>query len=103
MLRKIGFQYAERIDPFDGGPHFIARTVDLKLVQSLERADVVAVDQVADTSPRGIIAAEHDRPPRFLACAARYRLEGGHVGIAKEVQSALAVAPGEAVWVQPSP
>ena len=23
MLRQIGFKYAERIDPFDGGPHFV--------------------------------------------------------------------------------
>ena len=25
MLRRIGFDYAEQIDPFDGGPHFIAK------------------------------------------------------------------------------
>ena len=25
MLREIGFSYAHRIDPFDGGPHFHAR------------------------------------------------------------------------------
>jgi arginine N-succinyltransferase len=24
MLRRAGFQYANRIDPFDGGPHFVA-------------------------------------------------------------------------------
>jgi len=24
MLRRVGFRYAERIDPFDGGPHFFA-------------------------------------------------------------------------------
>ena len=28
MLRRIGFDYAEQIDPFDGGPHFIAKTDD---------------------------------------------------------------------------
>lgn len=26
MLERIGFRYAERVDPFDGGPHYVART-----------------------------------------------------------------------------
>ncbi|HTM43365.1 MAG TPA: arginine N-succinyltransferase [Polyangiaceae bacterium] len=26
MLTEVGFHYAERVDPFDGGPHFIAQT-----------------------------------------------------------------------------
>ena len=34
MLRRIGFEYAERIDPFDGGPHFIAKTDDITLVKA---------------------------------------------------------------------
>ena len=33
MLREIGFSYAHRIDPFDGGPHFHARTDDITLVR----------------------------------------------------------------------
>src|SRR5215831_9418686 len=42
MLREIGFDYANRIDPFDGGPHFHARTDDITLVQKLGRARVAA-------------------------------------------------------------
>ncbi len=37
MLRRIGFRYAERIDPFDGGPHFIARTDEITLVRGAHR------------------------------------------------------------------
>jgi len=33
MLRRIGFRYAERVDPFDGGPHFTAPTDEVTLVQ----------------------------------------------------------------------
>jgi arginine N-succinyltransferase len=37
LLRRIGFEYAFRVDPFDGGPHFIASTDDISLVRrSLE-------------------------------------------------------------------
>src|SRR5215471_6128924 len=42
MLREIGFEYANRIDPFDGGPHFHARTDDITLVRQLGRARVAA-------------------------------------------------------------
>jgi arginine N-succinyltransferase len=33
MLRAIGFRYARRVDPFDGGPHFVAPTEEVTLIQ----------------------------------------------------------------------
>jgi len=38
MLEKIGFKYAERIDPFDGGPHFEANVADISVVQRYRKA-----------------------------------------------------------------
>ena len=38
MLREIGFEYAQRIDPFDGGPHFHAATDEITLVGASARA-----------------------------------------------------------------
>src|SRR5678815_5466328 len=38
VLREIGFSYAHRIDPFDGGPHFHARTDDITLVRATRTA-----------------------------------------------------------------
>jgi arginine N-succinyltransferase len=40
MLQRIGFVYAERVDPFDGGPHFTAPTDEITLVQESHRARV---------------------------------------------------------------
>ena len=40
MLREVGFAYAHRIDPFDGGPHFHARTDDITLVRAARVAQV---------------------------------------------------------------
>ena len=42
MLREVGFSYADRIDPFDGGPHFHARTDEISLVRQARTARVVA-------------------------------------------------------------
>jgi arginine N-succinyltransferase len=40
LLRRVGFRYAERVDPFDGGPHFIARTDDVSLVRAARRVEL---------------------------------------------------------------
>lgn len=44
MLRQIGFVYAHRIDPFDGGPHFHAKLDDITLVRAVRSARLVASD-----------------------------------------------------------
>jgi len=40
LLKRIGFRYANRIDPFDGGPHFTAPTDEITLVARTRRARV---------------------------------------------------------------
>ncbi len=40
LLREVGFAYAHRIDPFDGGPHFHAKTDDITLVKAARVARV---------------------------------------------------------------
>ncbi len=62
MLRRIGFEYANRIDPFDGGPHFVANTSDISLIKAAtrERVGHILPDAecaVARTLPPG--RAEH--------------------------------------------
>lgn len=42
MLRRIGFRYAERVDPFDGGPHFVAATDEVTLVRATRTASLRA-------------------------------------------------------------
>ena len=35
MLESIGFEYSEEVDPFDGGPHYRAKTDDIKPIKEL--------------------------------------------------------------------
>jgi arginine N-succinyltransferase len=42
MLRRIGFQYAERVDPFDGGPHFACPTDEISLIKLARERTLVA-------------------------------------------------------------
>jgi arginine N-succinyltransferase len=99
MLRRIGFEYAERIDPFDGGPHFVAKTDSIKLVKDARRARVVKVSGADDGRPYGLISVERDRAPHFVATGSRFRLEGKDVGLPEKTMQALGVSPGDEVGV----
>ena len=72
MLREIGFTYAHRIDPFDGGPHFQARTDAITLVRQTRRAMVSASASTPGRSPVGpaLLARERAAPPWFTAVRA---------------------------------
>jgi arginine N-succinyltransferase len=104
MLRRIGFEYADRIDPFDGGPHFIAKTDDITLVKGTKSARVVALPsggEADDGIPTGLVSVERDRAPHFAATGSKFRLEGTDVGLPAATMEQLGLAPGDAVGVLP--
>jgi arginine N-succinyltransferase len=96
MLRAIGFEYAGRIDPFDGGPHFSARTDDIVLVRDAKRATAFAAEP-PETAPNGIVSVERDGDPHFVAVMSRYVVEGERVGIPEATRRALGVNEGDTV------
>lgn len=102
MLRKIGFGFANRIDPFDGGPHFIAKTDEVTLVRATR---VATVFESQAPGIGALVAVERPAPdaasPRFLAVAAQVSLEGDHVGLGRAACAELGVAPGDRVTVLP--
>jgi arginine N-succinyltransferase len=105
MLLSAGFSYANRIDPFDGGPHFHARTDDITLVNTTRVAQVAdAAHAPIDAGGRRqtfLIARERPVEPRFVA--ARVELpslpEGERVSLPDDVRRALEVAAGDEIAV----
>jgi arginine N-succinyltransferase len=73
MLRQVGFEYAHRIDPFDGGPHFHARIDELPPVKAVRRVMVVAAAEAAAAAVTAVA------PPSFLAAAEGQSGAGGEV------------------------
>jgi arginine N-succinyltransferase len=74
MLRRIGFEYAERVDPFDGGPHFTCATDDVSLIRQARVRRVAAVSSTGIASPaagggasRALLGWSFDGPPFFRA------------------------------------
>ena len=105
MLREIGFSYAHRIDPFDGGPHFHARTDDITLVRGT-RAVRVAEAPGSSAAPRTmLVARERPEPPRFVAVRVELPppapgLDGtAALALPAEIRRALDVVTGDEVAV----
>ena len=98
MLRRIGFEYDGQVDPFDGGPHFTARTDDISLVKGVRQAAVSAVD-VADAGGRWAIVGSENRG-RFRAVGIRViPAADDAIGLPGAARDALEVEPGQNVWV----
>ncbi len=103
MLRRIGFRYAERVDPFDGGPHFTAPTDEVTLVQRTHRATVTGPLLPSDVvKHRSLVAVELATPPYFRAVLADWKeTEDGSGRLASAAAEHLGVSPGSDVWVLP--
>jgi arginine N-succinyltransferase len=118
MLTEAGFRYANRIDPFDGGPHFHARTDELKPVMRTRRATIAAIGPIPPRAPApardaepgsregdwdgpALIAHTMLAPPFFLAVRASVALRAGGLLLSAEAAETLRAGVGDTVGVLP--
>jgi arginine N-succinyltransferase len=114
MLRELGFEYAQRIDPFDGGPHFHARTDAITLVRDLRQARVTeatgaeatGAEATGDEATHGqplLVACERAHAPFFRATRITARTtppagtKGATLALPLAVLRALELSPGDEV------
>lgn len=100
LLRRIGFNYINRVDPFDGGPHFLCATDQAAPVAESRRCKLSA-GSVPTTAPRHLVAAVADVPPYFTAVPSP--VSAGEDGplVPPEALSRLLVTPSSATWILP--
>ncbi len=114
MLRRIGFRYADRVDPFDGGPHFFAPTEDIQPVRDTRRAKITGrlpdvpvggagEPTSADGVTRALVAAEFDGAPFFRATPGYARVQRDGVALGESVLAHLELTEGREVAVLPLP
>ncbi len=98
MLRRIGFEYAGQIDPFDGGPHFCASTDRITVVSNAREMPVSVVDVEAGTwTMIGVEIA--GAKPRFRAVSSKATIVDGAVAITADACKRLGVEAGQKVWL----
>ena len=100
MLRRIGFDYAGQIDPFDGGPHFCCATDDISLVRDAAEAEIKTVEHADGERPWAVLAVQGGtQRPQFRAISTRViPMENGAIGITADARQRLAVEDGQKVW-----
>lgn len=113
MLEGVGFKAMGRVDPFDGGPHFEARTDDIWPVTHARKASALVVErrtivENAGESADGLVAFE---PPRARAKTLgffraiytdfRFARAGKAVEIPAEAAKALGAKKGDKLWALP--
>lgn len=101
MLERIGFKYVERIDPFDGGPHFEANVDDVTLVRryrTLKLGDQPYELQGDDV----LVAYEKDSGKnRFRAVRCQARLDNQTLLLPARAREALGAPTGARLSVIP--
>ncbi|WP_242394091.1 arginine N-succinyltransferase [Anaeromyxobacter oryzisoli] len=102
LLERIGFRYVNRIDPFDGGPHYEAKLADVTIVRAHRRARLLEgapPEGGGEEWLAGIARGEGRTRFRAVRCAAR--LEGDGVQIPEEAREVLRVRSGERLHLVP--
>jgi len=102
MLRRVGFRYADRIDPFDGGPHFVAETAEVTVVKSSRRARVRGALDTSEPDSSLLVGRDLPEAPYFRAAiAAHSRFSGGEIELPEAVLRQLGVSQGDELSTLP--
>ena len=101
MLRSIGFEWDKSIDPFDGGPSFVCKTEDCRMVHRTHRSKVAEVlDEFGEG--RALVATEKERDGiRFRAVLAAYERGPEGYRFDAETMTELGVDVGDEIGILP--
>ncbi len=102
MLRRVGFRYAERVDPFDGGPHFVAPVDEIALIQNTRRAELAGKLDPSWESTKAMVARESAEAPwlRVVRTEAAFTKKGKARLDADAIEH-LALSKGDEIVVLP--
>jgi arginine N-succinyltransferase len=101
MLRRIGFRYAERVDPFDGGPHFVAPTDEITLVRDTKKAKVARLlNKREHARHRSLVGVDVPEEPYFRAVLSDFIADDEESGgLNAEAAERLGLNVGDEAWV----
>jgi len=108
MLTRIGFRYDERIDPFDGGPHYSASTREIEPVRRYRRGRLAEEPLPAGAEARAgeveerLVAVELPQGRnRFRAVRCLCNFRDATLRLPEAAVRALAAKPGDRLHTIP--
>lgn len=96
LLEKLGFQYLNEVDPFDGGPHFGVETRAVPLVQNATKKKIV-YQPTADFKNKGLLG--YQKEGEFFAVQTSYEIQNDTVIVPETVRAQLKAT--DDVWITP--
>lgn len=100
MLTRVGFEYNNRVDPFDGGPHFTAPTDKVTPIAAQRALPAVASE---GGTTLALVGRFWDRPPYALAVSANVGLDNDQVRVPQATLDALQSMQGDVLHVTKMP
>lgn len=95
LLKRIGFRYWNRVDPFDGGPHFVANVDEVTLVQRSQRVEARAAHTDLAGAGRCLLGVEQRAAPFFRAIPTHFRsVATGAIEVPRDALAHLGLASG---------
>ncbi len=107
LLRRVGFAYVHRVDPFDGGPHFVANTADIALIQQAvsRPCSIRQTERSPSSEPpkrSALLAASYETAPWFRVIPSpTARPNGPHIEVSSAEAAQLDISDGQVVWFLP--
>jgi arginine N-succinyltransferase len=101
MLERIGFRFVNRVDPFDGGPHYEAKLADVTLVRAHRKARLAKEPLGGDGEERLVGLSRTQGQVRFRAIRTEARLDGDLLRIPDKARDLLQARPGDRVHLIP--
>lgn len=97
MLERMGFEYRDQIDPFDGGPHLHAKTTDISIVRETRRVKLAGACTRSRAKGEAIVSFEGDNG--FLAVTSVFEMskDGKSISLPRETINAIDAVEGKPV------
>ncbi len=97
LLESIGFTYLDEVDPFDGGPHYGAKTANILPIKKGQKVRV-AETKDANFKALGFIGSYDEN---FKAAVSGYEIRDGQVYVPNKTRSILNLDIDQEVFVTP--
>jgi arginine N-succinyltransferase len=101
MLERIGFRYVDRVDPFDGGPHFEADTDNLTLISRFRTLKVAEEELDSEAGEMLVGVARASSRNRFRAVRSPVQMDEKFAYLPKETKALLDIRAGARVSIVP--
>ncbi len=98
LLNRIGFQYKDEVDPFDGGPHLGCSANDCTIIKDLQTKALKRA-RTGQFEQHGLVGLLRDG--KYLGSASSYRIEGGEIALPEKTWVLLNLTEGEQISLSP--